>query len=269
MSLFNNASNLFINGNSVSLAYLNGNLLFSASVTEIGGGGGSIITDSLYMHLDASDYTSGTWNDRTVNGNNATINGATWLSDDGGIFDFDGTNDTISVPHNSNLSLSTSVQKTIQVWVKFDTFPTSTNRAIVFSKLSGGFSFDGYFGGPDLNGKPVVATNGTSVARTTVATNSISLNTWYLYTFISQITSTSNTTKIYINDTEFATNAHGNDGYSEANPLTFGYMPAPLTGLGGIAYLNGKIGAAYFYTKGLTASEVADNYNATKSKYGL
>jgi hypothetical protein len=38
MSLFNNASNLFINGNSVSLAYLNGNQIFSASIAEVGGG---------------------------------------------------------------------------------------------------------------------------------------------------------------------------------------------------------------------------------------
>ena len=38
MSLFNNASNLFINGNSVSLAYLNGNQIFSSSITEVGGG---------------------------------------------------------------------------------------------------------------------------------------------------------------------------------------------------------------------------------------
>lgn len=38
MSLFNNASNLFINGNSVSLAYLNGNQLFSSSIAEVGGG---------------------------------------------------------------------------------------------------------------------------------------------------------------------------------------------------------------------------------------
>jgi hypothetical protein len=37
----------------------------------------SIIADSLFMHLDASDYTTGTWNDRTANGNNATISGAT------------------------------------------------------------------------------------------------------------------------------------------------------------------------------------------------
>jgi hypothetical protein len=35
------------------------------------------------------------------------------------------------------------------------------------------------------------------------------------------------------------------------------------------AFLNGKIGAAYFYTKGLSVSEITDNFNATKSKYGL
>lgn len=228
-----------------------------------------IILDNLFMKLDASNYSSGQWIDETPNGNNATINGATWSLTNGGIFDFDGLNDTIIVPHNSNLSLSTSIQKTLQVWVKFDTFPTSTNRAIVFSKLSSGFGFDGYFGGPNLNGQPVVATNGTIIARTTVASNSISLNTWYLYTFISQITSTLNTTKIYINDIEFASSQHGADGYSESNNLTFGYMPPPLTGLGGIAYLDGKIGAIYFYTKGLTLSEIITNYNATKSKYGL
>jgi hypothetical protein len=38
MSLFNNASNLFINGNSVSLGYLNGNQIFSSSIAEVGGG---------------------------------------------------------------------------------------------------------------------------------------------------------------------------------------------------------------------------------------
>jgi hypothetical protein len=38
MSLFNNASNLFINGNSVRLAYLNGNQVFSSSIAQIDGG---------------------------------------------------------------------------------------------------------------------------------------------------------------------------------------------------------------------------------------
>ena len=230
---------------------------------------GSLVTDNLFMKLDASNYTSGTWNDETVNGNNATINGATWLSTDGGIFDFDGINDTISIPHVSSLSLSTTAQRTIQVWVKFDAAATGANRRILFSKLSGGFSFDGYFGGINFSRQTVVATNGTGIARTTVSTSTIELDTWYLFTFISQITSTLNTTKVYINETEYSTTAHGVDGYSESNPLTLGYMPAPLTGLGLIEYLDGKIGACYFYTKGLSASEVLSNYNSTKSKYGL
>jgi hypothetical protein len=266
MSLLNTASNLFINGNSVSLAYLNGNQIFSSSIAEVGGV--SIVTDSLFMHLDASDYTTGTWNDRTANANNATISGATWSSTDGGIFDLDGTNDTISIPHNSSLSLITSGQRTIQVWVKFDVLPASTAQGQpVFGKLSSSSGFDGYWGGLYSNtGNTRVVTNGASTQKITDSTtNPISINTWYLYTFISQITSTTNTTKVYINGTEVSSTAHGSDSISESNPLYLGYIGAGVSS----PYLNGKIGAAYFYTKGLSATEVLQNYNATKARYGL
>jgi hypothetical protein len=111
-----------------------------------------------------------------------------------------------------------------------------------------------------------VVTNGTSTQRVTDSTtNPISINTWYLYTFISQITSTTNTTKVYINETEVSSGTHGSDSISESNPLYLGYIGAGVSS----PYLNGKIGAAYFYTKGLSASEVLQNYNATKSRYGL
>ena len=170
MSLLNTASNLFINGNSVTLAYLNGNQIFSSSIAEVGGV--SIVTDSLFMHLDASDYTTGTWNDRTANANNATINGATWSSTDGGIFDLDGTNDTISIPHKSSLSLITGGQRTIQVWVKFDTLPSlNTEGQPVFGKLSSNFNFDGYYGTLFSNtANTRVITNGTGTAGDVNAT---------------------------------------------------------------------------------------------------
>jgi hypothetical protein len=220
------------------------------------------------MHLDASDYTTGTWNDRTANANNATISGATWSSTDGGIFDLDGTNDTISIPHNSSLSLITSGQRTIQVWVKFDVLPASTAQGQpVFGKLSSSSGFDGYWGGLYSNtGNTRVVTNGASTQKITDSTtNPISINTWYLYTFISQITSTTNTTKVYINGTEVSSTAHGSDTISETNPLYLGFIGAGVSS----PYLNGKIGAAYFYTKGLSATEVLQNYNAEKSRFGL
>jgi hypothetical protein len=229
----------------------------------------SIITDNLYLKLDASNYISGVWLDETGNNNNGTINGANWLPNDGGVFNFDGVNDTISIPHNINLSLSTIIQKTLQIWVKFDRAGTGANRRILFSKLSSGFGFDGYFGGIDSSRKTVVATNGTGIARTTESALTVNLSQWYLFTFISQITGTANSTKVYINEIEFSSSQHGVDGYSEANPLTLGYMPAPLGGLGLIEYLDGQIGAVYFYTKGLTLNEITTNYNATKTKYGF
>ena len=227
---------------------------------------GNIVTDNLFMELDATNYTSGTWNDETGNGNNATINGATWLSTDGGIFDFDGVNDTITINHKSNFSLNTLTQRTIQVWVKFDALPTSTNRMVIFGKLSSSFGFDGYWGGLFSDGGVVrCVTNGTAVQRVSNSTLTVSIDTWYLFTFISQITSTSNTTKLYINETEYITNAHGSDSYTESNPLYLGYIGSGVSS----NYLNGKIGACYFYTKGLSAAEVSENYNATKSRYGL
>ena len=226
-----------------------------------------LLTDSLFMHLDASTYSgSGLWLDQQGS-NDATINGATWSSTDGGIFDLDGNNDTISIPHVSSLSLSTSSQKTIQTWVKFDALgPTSTSQVPVLGKLSSASGFDGYWAGLYGNtGTIRGVTNGTGTQRITTSTLTVSINTWYLFTFISQITGTSNTTKLYINETEYATTAHGNDGYGETNPLYLGYIGAGV----GSLYLDGKIGACYFYNKGLSPSEVSDNYNATKTRYGL
>jgi hypothetical protein len=228
---------------------------------------GGIVTSNLFMKLDATNYTSGTWNDETANGNNATINGATWLSDDGGIFDLDGLNDNISIPHNSSLSLSTTQQRTIQVWVKFDTLPAlNTQGQPVFGKLSSSFGFDGYWGGLFSNtGTVRVVTNGAATQRVTTSTLTVTTGTWYLYTFISQITSTSNTTKVYINTTEYGSTAHGSDTYTETNPLYLGYIGDGVSS----PYLNGKIGACYFYTSGLSLSDITTNYNDTKSKYGL
>ena len=225
-----------------------------------------IVTNNLFVQLDASNYTSGLWNDQTGNGNNATINGATWLNTDGGIFDLDGINDNISIPHVANLSLNTTTQRTIQVWVKFDALGGLNQQIPVFGKLSSNFGFDGYWGGLFSNAGIIrVVTNGTSVQRVSNSTLTVSINNWYLFTFISQITSAANTTKVYINTTEYVTAAHGTDSYNESNPLYLGYIGSGVSSL----YLNGKIGACYFYTKGLSLAEVTTNYNATKSKYGL
>lgn len=226
----------------------------------------AIVTDNLFMRLEASEYSgSGLWED-LQGSNDATINGATWSGTDGGIFDLDGSNDTISIPHVASLSLSTSASRTVQVWVKFDALGGSGEQIPVIGKLSSSHGYDGYWTGLYSNGGLLRATtNGTGVQKVTDSTLTVTTNTWYLLTFISRISSTAGTTKVYINGTEYISTAHGTDSYSESNPLYLGYIGSGI----GSLYLNGKIGACYFYTDALTAQEVTDNYNATKTRYGL
>lgn len=230
----------------------------------------SLVTDGLFMKLDASNYSGADpWQDETAFDNDALITGSLWSATDGGIFDFDGTNDTMTIAHKSRFSLLTGAQRTMQMWVKFDVLPISPNRMIFFGKLSSAFSFDGWWGGITSTGATVIATNGAAISKTTTSNLTVNADTWYLYTFISQITSTANTTKVYVNETEYISTSHGSDSYSESNNVTLGYLTPPLAGLGQIAYLNGKIGAVYYYDRGLSAAEISTNYNATKTKYGL
>lgn len=163
--------------------------------------------------------------------------------------------------------MTTTGQKTIQVWVKFDALPAFNIQTPVFGKLSSSSGFDGYWGGLYSNaGKIRTVTNGTGVQKISDSTLSpVLIDTWYLFTFISQITATANTTKAYLNTTEYITTAHGTDTINESNPLYLGYIGAGVSS----TYLNGKIGASYFYTKGLSVSEITQNFNATKTRFGL
>ncbi len=243
----------------------------SSTTTTTTSSGGGIIDTNLFMHLDASNATSypgsgSTWYDLTANSNNGSISGSTWSATDGGLFDFDGINDSISVAHNSSLSLSTASQRTVQVWVKFDTIPALNAQVPVFGKLSSSFGFDGYWGGLFSNSGVVrCVTNGTSIQKTSNSTLTITTDTWYLMTFVSQITSTSGSTKVYINETEYISAAHGTDTYTESNPFYLGFIGSGV----GSLYLDGKIGACYFYTSGLSAANVSTNFNATRSRYGV
>lgn len=228
-----------------------------------------ITNDNLQLYMDASlpiSY-SGTnqWIDLTDNGYIGSLNsGVTFSSNDGGYFDFDGTDDTISVANNSTLQLSTSESRTFQVWVNIDSLPVSGFMPIL-GKLSSSFGFDGYYLAVNSDGTIRCATNGTSIAKTSNSTATISINTWYLITFVTQITAASNSTKVYLNTTEIISNAHGSDTYNESNTFYLGYIGSGVSS----QYLNGKIGTLYVYGKELSTTEINQNFQATRSRFGV
>ena len=83
----------------------------------------SIVTDSLIFCLDAANTKSypgsgTTWSDLSGQSNNATINGSTYNSENGGYFDFDGTNDYATFNPGSDIAFGTG-QFAIEIWTDF------------------------------------------------------------------------------------------------------------------------------------------------------
>ena len=212
-----------------------------------------VVTDGLQVYLDAANARSysGSGNsiyDLSGTGNtSALVNGPTYNSSNLGSIVLDGTNDYINVNSLANILPYTSYTKTAYFYVT--SFSTANNI------ISGGFSGQHAFWLQASN-KLYAGHNG---AWTTVTGNTtLSLNTWY---FGAVTYSNTSGWKLYLNGREDGTSADtttftGNQeivigAYSTGNNFT------------------GRISYVQVYNRALTATEILQNYNATKRRYGL
>ena len=212
-----------------------------------------VVTDGLQVYLDAANARSysGSGNsiyDLSGTGNtSALINGPTYNSSNLGSIVLDGTNDYINVNSLANILPYTSYTKTAYFYVT--SFSTANNI------ISGGFSGQHAFWLQASN-KLYAGHNG---AWTTVTGNTtLSLNTWY---FGAVTYSNSTGWKLYLNGRE--------DGTS-ADTTTFTGNQEIVIG----AYSTGNNFKAdnsilRIYNRALSATEILQNYNATKRRYGL
>ncbi len=233
----------------------------------------SIVSDNLYFEVDASNSNSypgsGTTWYNLLNGIDFTINDAGWSSTDGGRFEFDGISD-FTYPNlaDTTLQLKTTPQ-TLQVWVKFNSFGSDNPIFNYYSTTNIPYTpSDGYMLYVQSDRTIVSYTDGSSGTRLVNSTSTVSANQWYLITYVFQASSVANTTRVYVNTTEYISTSHGSDTVStnQGQGLRIAYNGQPG---GSGKYANCSIGAIYAYTDALTAEEVEFNYNTTKSRYGL
>ena len=230
--------------------------------------GPNIVTDGLVLSLDAANiksYTSGstTWFDRSGNVNNGTlVNGPTFNSQNGGSIVFDGVNDFVFIP----FILNTSTDYTIEVTTKCSTMitdPSPQNRQTIWSFSSGssqGFQLLDL----EIWNDGVTSFNGDNVNFTAPFIGAffpIRANSLRTYTL-----SKSGTNQAWYIDAVFRANATQTyTGTSEFFKL--GSRGGGSTGTG--QQWNGLTYSAKIYNRALTPSEIEQNYNATKSRFGL
>lgn len=216
----------------------------------------NIVSSGILFNLDATNPASfnnisgnTTWADLSGNGNNAVlINSPLYSSGNGGYFTLNGSNQYANVSSLTDILSNSNYSKS--VWFYLSSYSSNNN---LISESSGN-KHAVYLGG----GNKILAGHNGNWGTTAQSTSSIALNTWYnvVVTFDSSVG-----WKIYIN---------GQLDNSNASTATF-------AGSGNIQvgsfqtgnFLNGRIANAMVYNRTLLASEILQNYNATKDRYGL
>ena len=207
-----------------------------------------IVTDGLKLYLDASNPSSypgtgTTWFDLSGNGNNGTmVNGVVPLSN---AMRFDGVDDYLTAP-----VLVPSRTYTVSFWINPATL-IDYNQLISINGTWGGFTMHTGIGGYCWVG--ITVSNRIS----SIGSNTYTLNTWQLFTF----TFDNGMAILYKNGSSMRSATLVNPAVSTLSGLAIGGNSN--------ATINGKINDTMIYPRALTAQEVNQNFQATRSKYGI
>jgi hypothetical protein len=227
--------------------------------------GGAIVRDGLVLALDAADRnsypgTGTTWYDLSGNGNTGTLtNGPTFDSGNQGSIDFDGSNDYIS---NFNHSISSIEYCTVTIWLK-DSVSTIAHRGPFWiSDASSRMLFLDIRS--DLNHFQINTETKTNNRKASSNQTSLVDGQWHNVVIIRNGSSIA----AYIDGEVISLTQ--SDGYGSWGIATNDLSIGAFTDNGSIySYWAGSIAQINIYNQALTASEVLQNYNATKSRFGL
>jgi hypothetical protein len=222
--------------------------------------GPDVSESGLVLALDAANSKSypgsgTTWTDLSGNGNNGTlVNGVGYNSGNLGSLSFDGTNDYISF--SSNPSLTNQI--TVETWVKLEN-PQGPNSSGWILGREGSYRMT--YGSTQVDWVCATVNNGWYTTGTAISTFSISPFT-QIYQFVATYDGSNN--RIYVNGTLRTT------GLSiSGNIITNGNYYLIRSDAGNIDYGQGVIYSHKLYNRALTAQEIQQNFNATRSRFSI
>jgi hypothetical protein len=223
-------------------------------------GGSNIVTSGLVLSLDAANSRSypgsgTTWRDLSGNNNSGSlVNGPTFNSANGGSIVFDGTNDNINLGNPDSLNITGSI--TLSSWIRLTNWNNYPGIITKGYDVTGGYSIhirDNYSIWFEI-------LSSTNVRQIYNPTNLIiSLNSWF------NVVCTYNQTQmqIYINGSA------AGSGYSTSVLMKITSSNVLIGNLPTYGFFNGNISNVQIYNRALSASEIEQNYNATKARFNL
>ena len=222
------------------------------------------VTSNLRLYYDPSNLSSypgtgTTINDLSDNGLDGTMSNITFTSP---YFIFNGSSSQVSVADNALLEPG-SGDWSIEFWVNHTVIAGASR--ILIAKTDGGNAADWGYGLRTVSNGNTFMEIGNGSTSITTPTSTLSINTWYqvvgVWTNVA-----SNSLALYINGSLIGSNSHSFGSVrNTTSPLYLG----SFNGGQFAQWLNGRMGVVRMYSSALTASQVLQNYNADKAKYGL
>jgi hypothetical protein len=215
-----------------------------------------VITDGLVLYLDAANTRSypgsGTaWNDLSRSGNNGTLtNGPTFNSGNGGSIVFDGVDDFVSVTGSITVTAATFV-----TWLRrngnqdqYDgiLFSRGANTTGMNFQVSNQLGYHWNDAGNTYNWQ-----SGLTIPNLTWCMIAVSVTSSSAIAYLCQSSGiTSATNSVSHASTTINALMVGRDSFSSR-------------------YFNGNIAQSLIYNRALSSTEILQNYNATKTRFGL
>lgn len=206
-----------------------------------------IVTDGLIVHIDAGNFESypisgTTMYDLSGRGSNGTLtNGPVYTRDGGGAIDLDGTNDYIT-GSVTNLSVYT-----LCIFMMQDAFAV------------GGGIIAGSLGSPNVYMQMGGGTNSWQFEYA-VASPSFNLTTGQ-WTYLCGVQNSSNIQQVY-KDGVLA-------GSATIGSVDLGTSYAIGRRTMGLVHSNIKVAVAQIYDRALSGQEIAQNFNALRSRFNI
>jgi hypothetical protein len=236
-------------------------------------GGPDMIQDGLVLSLDAADRNSyagsGTaWLDLSGNGNNGTLtNGPTFSSANQGSIVFDGVDDYVTG------SLSSPTVGCISMWINSNSLINSgsTGKTLIHLRWNGVNNSEWYVSVGSLTlllvDEYITIADVANGERTAVADGgSLLANTWYNLTFNSE----AGKYQIYVNavpKTQIVA-AGGVSTLTNGNRVAMAALVRAPEGVNSL-FFDGRISNVQLYSGSLTTAQITQNYNSTKTRFGL
>jgi hypothetical protein len=222
--------------------------------------GPHIVTEGLILNLDAANTKSyprsgTTWFDKSGFGNNGTlVNGPTFNSGNGGSIVFDFVNDLVNT-NITKIQLPTTSDVTLEVWA-YPTNNLANEEWLGISNLAGTSpAYHNVAIGRYTDNK--VYFNNYDGTEHRVYSNIAILNNWYHVIGVRR----SGANYLYVNGIQQTqTLSSGNPNIGASVTLKIGKIDA---------YYKGNFSQTRIYNRALTAQEILQNYNATKTRFGL